>query len=67
MTPLATAERPRMNERDQRERRTVKKRYPAPPCPKCDSDNTMVYSSPELFQRCKCLEKECGHTWKVRR
>lgn len=46
---------------DQQPKRPVKKRYPAPPCPKCDSDNTYVASSPTGFQKCRC--DNCGNFW----
>lgn len=46
-------------------RRAIKKRYPAPACPECNSDDTEVTHSEEKLRRFHCVA--CKHRWKKER
>lgn len=45
----------------ERERQPVKKRPPAPPCPKCQGNDTRVTNTLREIRRYRC--SGCGHNW----
>ena len=53
MTPPMATER--------EEKKPPLKRYPAPPCPRCQSDNTIVRKTYLVIRRYRCLA--CDHRW----
>ncbi len=55
---------PPMATNDKKSRR-IRKRYPAPLCPECGSDETEVTHTEAGLRRFRC--DECKHRWKKER